>query len=988
MNGQLATWQSRLAAHFAELHRQRCSDKPDQPIFALEHGLDRSEVTSLASAICAHVANNPPSKEHALAWIVYATEIGYGYSGNEYWQTFEKKTPGWTIYGDRVRYWIRDCYKSFQKDFGGAAPSGVWAERFSIICWPITHAILPRDLQKQLAEILYQVRHSFSAELFESPSKLGEFIAARSWKATSRFQNLAQETQLVGQIAAALLLQGECGTGSLIHPSTLQRIGADLDSERRARQWLRGARRFAKERATIRGLSLGRAAFRGTAASLDAAKAEVAALGIEPRLVLRPTDAERESWEVSLEIPDLTHLLIRFPGTREILTNSRCRVAGASGRPLARGLFLHGAQRVMLVRWPRQDEVLLQFEQTDPQLEYLLRAECLLRPGPTWLFRIASDGLAYELRSLRVRPGERYIMVSAGQPTTSIDRARPIKFACDGVHAARLDLPSALTTDWEETLRCLGLGQAKTIEVWPAGLAAVVWDGEGHGEWLASERPCLAIRTDHPVAALVVSLGASADNSLEFTSVTPGDPIFIELPPLPVGLHTVRVCTRSSIAGEAEPLGDLDVVMRIREVRPWSPGVSPHGPLLVHLDPSVPTLEQLWEGRADFTLRGPAGRRVKCRISLVDVDTGANTVTKQLPPVALPVTPADWRCYFEKHFQKTREAQRFYDTARACEIEFMAEELGALTIRCERDFSPLRWAVRRTGQEFIARLLDDSGDPDPPVVSRLRFEFPCIKESLEPASEYRVPKDGALYAARQGEFRAAVVVPPAAPGLSELRCVPRIKGKTRSIDSLIRAVAIAELWGHARLPGDLVSAIRQRDVLRAIAVHILRLVGGDRWATAEASYGSRDDSLDGLIEAVSRRREEAAIGVILARDSAALATVACEERVGRIASLATRFRLLPSASPTCNPAEALDDHGHKWVIQTDAEWFSELALRLASNPARVGAWAGQNLRIGLKWLLEESPTLARAARFLVLATDHHLQSRGDPGVLYTGWEWT
>jgi hypothetical protein len=80
-------------------------------------------------------------------------------------------------------------------------------------------------------------------------------------------------------------------------------------------------------------------------------------------------DPAKVTWEISLEIPDLSHLLFRFPKTRDILTGSRCVVAGALGRPLARGRCLHGAQRVMLARWPNANEVLLRFEQTDPQLE-------------------------------------------------------------------------------------------------------------------------------------------------------------------------------------------------------------------------------------------------------------------------------------------------------------------------------------------------------------------------------------------------------------------------------------------------------------------------------------------------------------------------------------------------------------------------------------------------------------------------------------------
>ncbi len=247
MNSALDVWQVRLENHFSQLHTQRGR----QAIFALEHGLSQPEIEELKAAILVHITSSSPSRLHPLAWIVYAAEIGYGYSGDEYWQTFEQKTPGWTFRGDRN--WLRERYQWFHSTFGGAAPSGPWASQFSIICWPITHAILPCDLQRQLARILYELRDSFSADLFESPTTLGEFIAARSWSATSRFQNLAEEPQLVGQIAAALLLQGEFGTATMLHPTALHRISTDLDRERMARGWLQSARNAARERATVRG---------------------------------------------------------------------------------------------------------------------------------------------------------------------------------------------------------------------------------------------------------------------------------------------------------------------------------------------------------------------------------------------------------------------------------------------------------------------------------------------------------------------------------------------------------------------------------------------------------------------------------------------------------------------------------------------------------------------------------------------------------------
>lgn len=967
MNGDLADWERRLEGHFRELATIRGAATGGRPLFALEHDLQPTEVEVLRATIREHIAHRSPHREHTLAWIVYAAEFGYQYSGDEYWQTFEQETPGWTVHGDR--YWIRERYRAFQRQYGGAKPSGAWAEQFSIICWPITHAILPSDLQRQLARILYEIRHSFSAELLESPVMLGEFIEAQSWNATSRFQNLAQETALVGQIAAALLLQGQFGTDNLVYPSTLERISKDLDRERRAREWLRGARRSAQERARIRGLALGS----GTPSTIrrpEEARAEVVVLGIEPRFVLRPLDPARTSWEVSLEVPDLSHLLLRFPRTRESLTGARCVVAGAAGRPLARGRCLHGPQRVVLARWPRPDEVLLKFERTHAQLEYLLRAECLLRPGPSWLFRIASDGLAYEMRGLRVRPGERYILVRASSPIEVGENAQPVDIQCEGVHGLLLTLPSALTSRWEVTLRRLGLGQARAIEVWPAGLSAVLWDGEGHGEWLASERPCLGIRSDHPIDALVVSMASRSEAPLELTPIVPGEPVFVELAALPVGLHRVRVCARDTPGVETEALGDLEVMMRIREARPWSPGVSPHGPLVVQIDPATPILEHLWEGRVSLTLRGPSGRGVRCRVSLFERDGDTAIFVKQLPPIRFPVGPDAWRSHFEKHFRRTKQAQDVYDIARICELEFAAEELGALTVRCEREFTPLRWAVRCRGQRQMVRLLDDSGDDRQPIVSRLAFESPCVEEQLACDSVYEVPEVGGMYVARGGRTVAAVIVPPLVRSLAELGCVPRVDAGTRSVDSILQLLGLACLWGQARVTGAFVSAMRQRYVLLAFLQHMFRLICGDNWANVEASSRDGAFKISRLRGAVSRRRDEVAIGAVLARDVADLAERTCEDRVKHMASLATRFRLLSSPP---------DGEGV-------AEWLSELVLRLASDPANVEAWAGERLREGLNRLLEV-PTLARAARFLVLATDGHLKSRVAPGELYASWGW-
>ncbi len=327
-------------------------------------------------------------------------------------QTFEAETPGWLKHGDRnwLRNWLRRQFHQFHIKFGGAKPSGPWAEQFTIICWPITHAILPKDLQRQLARILYELRHSFYSDVFDSPLELGELIAGRSLEASSRFQKFAQEPLLVGQIATALLIDDDGRSRTLILPSALRRIAEDLERERQSRAWLLDARKSAAK-ATLRGLApTGTVPSGARNSTVEQAREQISALALEPRLLLYPNGDS--SWQVWLEFPDLSPLISRFPLLRDVLIGSRFFVAGSSGRPFWQGRLLKGHQQVRLESWPKADEPLLRFERSTPEMNYLLSTACLLRPGEKWLFKIASDGLAYELRSKTVRAGQEYIYLA------------------------------------------------------------------------------------------------------------------------------------------------------------------------------------------------------------------------------------------------------------------------------------------------------------------------------------------------------------------------------------------------------------------------------------------------------------------------------------------------------------------------------------------------------------------------------------------------
>ena len=166
-----------LGRHFRALHEERKLLSPAAPVFALEHGLGDADLDLLKNAVRSAVRQGfgATFRQWWLPFVVYAAESGYEYAGGEYWQTFEESTPWWHEYGDRDR--IRGWFQVFAVDYGGAVPQGAFAEYFTIIAWPITHAVLPVYLQRNLARLLFDFRTGLTAQLLQDPDALWE----RAW---------------------------------------------------------------------------------------------------------------------------------------------------------------------------------------------------------------------------------------------------------------------------------------------------------------------------------------------------------------------------------------------------------------------------------------------------------------------------------------------------------------------------------------------------------------------------------------------------------------------------------------------------------------------------------------------------------------------------------------------------------------------------------------------------------------------------------------
>ena len=241
LTATLQDWQTRLEAHFAALAQTRRSK--GLPVFAIEHGLDANARTTVGTLL-----NRSLGFERAghfwLVWVVYAAEQGYEYDGDEYWTTFERRTPQWRHLVDRRL--LRQWFARFHEKYAGLKPSGPWATWFSIISWPISHALLPRDLQSHLARALYQWRYQLAKMLGEDPAKIGRFLAVASHDAPSRFRNFLEQEEIAGRIVLALLAGRTEAVAQFVLPVTLERIVADLQKASAARAWLRDARQVAE----------------------------------------------------------------------------------------------------------------------------------------------------------------------------------------------------------------------------------------------------------------------------------------------------------------------------------------------------------------------------------------------------------------------------------------------------------------------------------------------------------------------------------------------------------------------------------------------------------------------------------------------------------------------------------------------------------------------------------------------------------------------
>jgi hypothetical protein len=947
----LSALHQRLAAHFRDLRERRDNLGHGAPIFALEHGLPDADLALVEAGVLSAARHGRFPPESWLPLVVYATELGYSYSGDEYWQTFESRTPGWAEYGDRP--YVRAVFEKFSDAFGGARPSGTWASWFSIISWPITHAVLPADLQRQFARLMFDSRAALTADLLADPGALGLKLAARTGHYSSRFQNFAQNTDLLGQVAAALLA-GDDESPYLL-ASTLRRLTRSLTAERQSRKWLQETRWTARHVRSRGFLPAGRQ-HPGPAvpqpSGLPAAT--------DPVLSLRH---EQGGWTVWLTLPDLAVLAERLPGLHDELGRLRPRVAGAARPVFPRGQLLFPGQPIKLATWPAADAPLIELEGGRNASNAVLAEHCALRAGP-WVFRIRDGVRATEIRGRTARPDGRYVLIRRDplKPGCLPEWVTPATCRTGGVHAYELRVPSLIDNARAEEARILGISLQADVTIRPAGMVAADWDGEGTAEWLAGEDIILAVRTTRNVTRCVFEV-AGVQYPLDWPDST-GE-IFVTATGLATGTHRAQVLLMSADSGV--PVANGTFLMAVRDPSSRPPGGTLREGLTMIPSPATPTLPELWDGRAAIRLLGPAGIRVRAEVALID---GRHAVIASDDfQVRIPLDARGWRHFASTRLRASAALRDAYDDAESCVISVSEQRLGRAEMRCEREFAPVRWICGNDHDGPFARLVDNTEDGTA-AVSYFGFAAPDQPAPARPVADGRIREaSGGLLLARASGFESAVILPPRVRDLADFQRAdtrPEISTGPRTAGEVHRLLGVAGMWASETLPVNPLAQRERRSVLRAVTSTIACRISGERWARLEQH--ARDDTprISAMEAAVGMERYQAEIARLVRGRLDEWRGKRPEERAADLGSL-------------------LDTHIPRARLSPDPARDAELMLRLASEPATVGAWPRREIDAAIERAIVV-PVIMRIARFAVLAI--HGMTHEDTGTTYRGWEWT
>ena len=320
-------------------------------------------------------------------------------------------------------------------------------------------------------------------------------------------------------------------------------------------------------------------------------------------------------------------------------------------------------------------------------LSQLLVDHCRV-PAEPWLFQVTGTGLARQVRTNRVRPGQDYILLQRdAQGVGRLADATVIDLTTQGVHGLLFSVPDGVDGAFLDRMRLIGLGLVSEVAVWPAGLPPSSWDGEGHAAWPAGDTPILGIRSQREVARCVVS---TSEDVIQFPWPDMENRAFVQLTDLEIGTHQVEVVLMDADE-PPQTVAQGQIMVRILEPVDSTTAASARQGIQTWVHPARPTLEELWSGAAALVVAGPHGEKAHFEMRLM-TRGGRKTLAKTSFSSAMPVSEDRWHELFRAVRGDPRLAS---EVGRAEEMVVVVSNpvLGRAEITAERPFEPLRWST-------------------------------------------------------------------------------------------------------------------------------------------------------------------------------------------------------------------------------------------------------------------------------------------------------
>ncbi|MEZ5758281.1 MAG: hypothetical protein R3D86_08675 [Emcibacteraceae bacterium] len=857
----LDNWQERMKDHFKLLAEKR--KESGLPLFALEHGLSKSNLEEISNYLRQRIIQKKKLSPHWLLWTIYAAEKGYNYNGDEYWHSFEETTPAWdSKYRNRVSNW----FTKFHKLYNGVFPSGTWAQHFNIISWPITHAVLPRFLQRQFARVLYELRFSLARLNSTEASTIGRLIASNTYNISTRLEQFLQQEELVGRIVLALLHQDQIKGEEPLLPETLKRIVSDLEKTRNAKSWINEASRVVSK--NFKGLSHRNPLTQNQPVDkINKLRNNNVKPDIRPDLRIQYKGSGR--WDLQVEIPSFKDIAALDVKLSKFLKKTRCQLNGSNGNK-PQGWLISGRRIAVLKEWPDPKLPIIKFEKNNGIIDHLLNTECRISSGPNWLFRIGADGIAREISGRIVRPGMEYIFASKYPVENLLTGMQLSNINCLNITTYYFKVPDTVSDNYIQQLLTWKLKVAKTISVSPVGLPGRNWDGEGRSDWLTTEKPCFSIISDHKIQFYEVILNGKESKSIPAN--IPGKPTFIQLSELPVGKHllTIRIKGLKGFCDNLEPHeGHLE--LRIREPQPWVPETTSHAGLIIFTDPYSPMLDTFWQNEVELSVYGPPSRQITPYISLQNSSEEDIFNCQVCAPLNLPLKPEIWKKKFSEFLRKENCEWRYLE-ATSGRLTIDGADLGQHILRFEHEVRPVRWVIRHDGNNLFIRLVDETVQTEfKSKVYFISMDKPMNVRTINKKQAHtaqRILPPGGLYIAKVGNFTDAVVVSTGltGEGLDGLGVHPNHGHISDNPKKIIKLLLILRYWKLARIAGFLATA-RQRQVTNMLMHGLIGIVAGWDWARTEAKLINSSDAVATLSKLQSLIKHKSGFSSVIIRDA-------------------------------------------------------------------------------------------------------------------------